>query len=753
MDYAELRKIFHEQVYPAQPNEWDIEDALYDLEDLNEEQQRLLLQAVSTVWPISHSLSFSFLKEGTRHAGELDSETLAEWLRRILFNYEEGGLKKARAYMAESHPDLLLEEVEPAVVRLSENIGRLTAYARGISGLDIKLQSSGLIYTDTETIYLPEEVDFFINSNKNLLYYKLIISQQTSCIVQGSLGHSQLFQLWRSAPQRPEEKINGSPGAIFSFEKFDDRQCAAELYQLMELYRSFQLLNREFPGLIRETAHIRRQLLHLRKVNQWSRKTILEDLLRAIVLPDDNCISPESTLLSLLHSPRQGPEILKRMYEYVTEREKNRAPFNFYPFMDTFNFSEVRKVTEKRIEKNKKEFETLLADFLIKSEQISLDRLEVDTAVEQGDSARLQLAEGGSDDIGSGASITIDNKSIELPEEIQELISRIQADLGKMPDGYVSAAFGIAGQGRPAGEGEMEEIVEESVERFIPYDEWDYRRHGYRKNWCSLRQRTLTGVKSDFVERTLVKHKKVLLKIRRQFEMMRTQERFARRRRYGDDLDLDALVESMGDQSAGLPPSEKVFIRLIRNQRSISTNFLVDMSNSTEGWIGIAIKEALVLLCEAMETVGDRYGIFGFSGMRRMRSEVYKIKDIAEPYSRIVKERIAAIGPKEYTRMGPPIRHMIKHFADIEGKSRLLLIISDGKPEDYDDYKGQYAIEDTRKALAEARGQGIHPYCITIDQESHDYLEHLFGRGNYTYVNNIEQLPSRLTEIYRLLTR
>jgi nitric oxide reductase NorD protein len=167
----------------------------------------------------------------------------------------------------------------------------------------------------------------------------------------------------------------------------------------------------------------------------------------------------------------------------------------------------------------------------------------------------------------------------------------------------------------------------------------------------------------------------------------------------------------------------------------------------------VAIKEALVLLCEAMEVIGDRYGIYGFSGMRRMRSEVYKVKDMAEPYSDQVKKRLAAVSPKEYTRMGPPIRHMINHFRGVDTKSRLLLMLSDGKPEDYDDYKGQYAIEDTRKALAEARGNGIHPYCITIDRQAHDYLEHLFGRGNYAYVKNIEQLPSRLTEIYRVLTR
>ena len=133
--------------------------------------------------------------------------------------------------------------------------------------------------------------------------------------------------------------------------------------------------------------------------------------------------------------------------------------------------------------------------------------------------------------------------------------------------------------------------------------------------------------------------------------------------------------------------------------------------------------------------------------------DTYKIKDLEDPYSLEIKQRLCAIGPKEYTRMGPPIRHISKIFRNIDTKSRLLLILSDGKPEDYDDYKGEYAIEDTRKALAEARGYGIHPYCITIDRESHDYLEHLFGPGNYTYVNKIEQLPARLIDIYRLLTR
>ncbi|MEE4165079.1 MAG: VWA domain-containing protein, partial [Desulfocapsaceae bacterium] len=306
--------------------------------------------------------------------------------------------------------------------------------------------------------------------------------------------------------------------------------------------------------------------------------------------------------------------------------------------------------------------------------------------------------------------------------------------------------------GRNSGEGEQESgcLIDDQCAH---YDEWDYRRQGYRKDWCSLRERKLLGVQSDFVPLTLKKYRGQLKKIKRQFELMHTQERFARRRRSGDDIDLDALIDSLGDQCAGLPPSENLFIQLIRDQRSITTLFLVDMSNSTEGWIGTSIKEALLLLCEAIEMVGDEYGIYGFSGMRRMRSEIYTIKELGECYDNHVKSRLAAIGPKEYTRMGPPIRHMINYFRNIDTRTRLLIILSDGKPEDYDDYKHEYAIEDTRKALAEARGEGIQPYCITIDKEAHDYLEHLFGRGNYTFVPNVELLPARLTEVYRLLTR
>ena len=755
MEYTELNTEFHKYVHPSRPNEWDIEEALSDLEQLGEDQQKLLLGAIPTVWPISHSLSFSFLKEGAKNADRLDRNTLAEWLRRILHSYEEGGLKKARAYMSETDPARLDRDIDTSAVFLRGHYGRLSTFAGAISGLSLSLEVSDFTYTDTEVIYLPERISVFADSDNNLLCYRLLIALQSIFILQGSLSHR---RLWGSedALEKMEAPNRGSRADAF-FLTFEDDRRARVLYEMMELYRAFATLRREYGGLIRKTRSIRRRLCQDRRRQDSNGNRELEELFESIVAFEESK-GKANRLLMLLHDWRQpfsAAEMLVRLYASFSDTDAPAGDFSFVPLMNHFNFAEAEKTTQKRIIENKKKFATALADFIGKK-GLQADEQQAPAAAQksEADSVKIMIPEADSQNAAAAppANISINNSAIELPEDICSLISSIEADLGRLPESYVSAAFGIAGRGKSAGEGVDESDVG-SREMFIPYDEWDYRRHGYRKNWCSLRQRTLKGVKTDFVNRTLEKHHGILMKIRRQFEMMRTQERFARRRRHGDDLDLDAVIDSLGDQRAGLPPSEKLFVRLIRDDRSISTLFLVDMSNSTEGWIGIAIKEALVLLCEAMEAVGDRYAIYGFSGMRRMRSEVYGIKEINARYDEEVKARIAAISPKEYTRMGPPIRHMVHHFNGIDSKSRLLLILSDGKPEDYDAYKGRYAIEDTRKALAEARGRGIHPYCITIDRESHEYLEYLFGRGNYTYVKDIEQLPSRLTEIYRLLTR
>jgi len=164
-------------------------------------------------------------------------------------------------------------------------------------------------------------------------------------------------------------------------------------------------------------------------------------------------------------------------------------------------------------------------------------------------------------------------------------------------------------------------------------------------------------------------------------------------------------------------------------------------------------KESLVLLCQSLEILGDMYGIYGFSGRTRNNCEIYKIKAFEENYNSNVKNRISNISPMNYTRMGASIRHLSMLLNQIQAKTKILITLSDGKPDDVDGYKGTYGIEDTKKALLEARYFGIHTFCITIDKEGMEYLPHMYGRNNFTVIDQIDKLPSKVSDIYRKITR
>ena len=128
------------------------------------------------------------------------------------------------------------------------------------------------------------------------------------------------------------------------------------------------------------------------------------------------------------------------------------------------------------------------------------------------------------------------------------------------------------------------------------------------------------------------------------------------------------------------------------------------------------------------------------------------MKSFDEDYNAEIKARIANIQPKDYTRMGVFIRHMTRLLNNIDASTKLLVTLSDGKPDDYDTYRGEYGVEDTRQALYEAHCDGIHSYCITIDREAREYLPHMYGAANYSVIDDIRQLPLKVSEIYRRLT-
>jgi nitric oxide reductase NorD protein len=421
----------------------------------------------------------------------------------------------------------------------------------------------------------------------------------------------------------------------------------------------------------------------------------------------------------------------------------------------------VARVRALRIEKDRQRFRILLARTLEEQQrkQAAQEATEPEEEVAATRSAaqpQLKVTPAEESPNGVLFEFDVDGRPVAPPEDLRGTMASIWQDLGEIPPDYLEAA----GDGAyHAGDTGLDDNRSTDVwkgtyheEGAFLYNEWDYERQHYRKNWSVLREMEVHPTHDQFVADTLQKYRGLTGELRRTFEALRGEDKLLKKQPYGDDVDIDALVEAYADTRNGLEMTDRLFTKLHKLERNIAVMFMVDMSGSTKGWINEAEREALVLLCESLELLGDRYAIYGFSGMTRKRCEVYRVKGFEDPYDREVRARISGIRPKDYTRMGVTIRHLSMLLNQVEARTRLLITLSDGKPDDYDGYRGAYGIEDTRQALIEARRDGIHPFCITIDTEARDYLPHMYGAANYVVIDEVRKLPLKVSDIYRRLT-
>ena len=327
------------------------------------------------------------------------------------------------------------------------------------------------------------------------------------------------------------------------------------------------------------------------------------------------------------------------------------------------------------------------------------------------------------------------------------------------------------------------------------YDEWDFRAGDYKPRWCIVKEKVLEEGEPTFYADALKNYASVITHIKRQFELI-MPERFRKIYRLtdGEDIDLNAALEAWADLRMGVPPDEKIYWHRNRIQRDVAVVFLLDMSASTaeaidEGrhtvddrdapddpveymvWLrrrreGLVRrhykriidleKESTALLINALESIGDTYGIYGFSGYGRENVEFYVIKDIHEAFNDKIKRRIDKITPLHATRMGSAIRHCITKLEDEDATTKILFLISDGRPQDRgysrEGVEKEYAVHDTHMALLEAKHKDITPFCLTVDKAGHDYLKAMCGDMGYEVLDDIFSLPERLPMLYRKLT-
>ena len=275
----------------------------------------------------------------------------------------------------------------------------------------------------------------------------------------------------------------------------------------------------------------------------------------------------------------------------------------------------------------------------------------------------------------------------------------------------------------------------------------------------------------EFFGQVLTDYARLLPEVRRQFQRIRPEMyRSIRGLEDGEDFDLNATIDARIDVRARRAPSMRLYRSRVREARDVATLFLLDMSASTDepltpGAASLragrriidALKEALVIMTEALDELGDAYAIYGFSGQGRSNVEFYLVKGFNERLGAAVKARIGGIAPKRSTRMGTALRHATGKLAAVGARSKHLMLLSDGFPQD-DDYGEDrrshvYGIRDTAAALREADAAGIAPFCITVDRAGHDYLREMCDASRYMVLDDVAALPRELPKIYRRVVR
>ena len=385
--------------------------------------------------------------------------------------------------------------------------------------------------------------------------------------------------------------------------------------------------------------------------------------------------------------------------------------------------------------------------------------------------------------------------------ELQAAQGELQNSTGLFANNILKETGIDLPQSPESGQGPLVHVEEEggSLEVTEPqtfvYDEWDFRADDYKPRWCVVRQKPMAEGEPSYYGTTLHNYRALVGQVRRQFELM-VPEMFRKVRKLedGDDIDVDDVIEAMIDIRTGASPSDKFYWRRNKVQRDVAVAFLLDTSASTaeaidegkrtpEDWdapddpveymvwlrtrrgesmrrsykrIIDVEKEAIVLLINALESIGDVYGIYGFSGYGRENVEFYTIKDLDEAFSERVKKRIDRISPLHATRMGPAIRHATTKLDDQDARTKLLFLISDGRPQDRgysrEGVEKEYAVHDTKMALTEARRKDISTFCLTVDRNGHDYLKTMAQDIGYEVLDDIYALPQRLLYLYERLT-
>ncbi len=772
---SELIQILGRTNFSLQGESYGLHTLIEPLSRLDTGERDEILKHGRLLAKTDSDLAFHFFLTAPDVLKEISIEDLPVWINKEIEFYDISGesgrplrLDSAERIRELSSPGLEFKKVY-RILRLYEKA----------LGDGLILQEGKEAYTDTLTIFLPSKIRISDEEDTNLKAYKVIIAHKYGQVKYGTF-RLRLEEIKKGVQGLKRKYKIEAKDKLSDFENFfnlfPEKNLAIDIYMILENIRIESLLCKEFKGYARDAELFRRLVLKERVdiKNLPPKERIVEGLLRYLMDDDNKQVLIEDIPLlnkllpaaleaicshdsSTMTSAEATIEIYRLIDDNISGHYNKLMPVFYHGVIKPETITEaeafINKTIRDVIREAKEEIEKAEASFLEGQD----DRLKLRSTgwdiKEEREFTDEELENMG----GDGEFLILEKKTVDgVSDEVRERIEKELSDLGEIDSSLLMRSLEKAGERfkarfqTPAVDANINAVIEKGPGVFI-YNEWDFRMGRYRKDWCALREILVSEGSNKIIEDIQARRSYLISSIRRQFEAMRFEAKRLRRQTSGDEIDIDAVVEMVADIRAGSTPSDGLYTSMEKDKRDVAAAILVDISGSTDGWVLNTEREALVLLSEALEGIKDKYAIYAFSGRTRANCDFYIVKNFNDKYDDGVRRRIAGLKAGDYTRMGAPIRHLTEILNRINAGKKLMITLSDGKPEDYDEYKGEYGIEDTRKALIEAKNKGIAAFCITIDKEGAGYLPHMYGEANYTIIDNVENLPLKIPQIYKRL--
>jgi hypothetical protein len=684
------------------------------------------------VYGNDRNLALDFFVNSTTLLDKLDIEELEDWtLKGLEAANEKEPAGKAYFSLESKSSRELVEELTGAVA-LKKVANVLRYYALGLSGSNFIIRSMAALPLQVEvqgmnpiiagnTIYLAPKMRVYENIDDNFKIYKLSVMHEVGHARYSSLDADpqKLAELEKRIRNRYPEAVTENKqdeeiiDLVDLLSLFPNQILAATIFGILEDARVEYMIMEHYRGVRADLEEVRHKMLLMREMPEDEVEKFMEGLL----------------WISTGHNSKAELELDKTMNQILYELRDELENRIFTTKSSTFSTFELAF-----------EIYCTLEDKLGSLDDIDYRMIK-------------NIEYRGMDVSASGQT----DPMMTNPSEdiIKNFIPETESDLTAEEDRPKEQATD-----KPSQPLENNWRVLGSYK----YDEWDSTINDYRSEWSTVNEMEPHGGNTAHYKKALERYGNEITLLKHTFGLMKP-EAFRRMKGQNDgtEIDIDAHTESLITKRCGANPDEGMYIRWDKQERDVATLFLMDVSASTRKILGMdgrsildVEKDALIIMSQALESIGDKYAIYAFSGKSKDNVEYFKIKEFDERFSDDVAKRMSILASESNTRLGPAIRHSIKKLQKAGSKTKMLVLLSDGEPYDRsrgeDSYQGDIAQEDTRMAISEGKNRGMHFFCITVDKNPGEYLNNIFSDVGYTIIDDVLMLPEMLPLLYKRLT-